>query len=71
MAKHGIEAFWDKPSRSSKETSETMSVGLSESDILGSSLNERNPSELKNDELHFWLNAVMIPAKVYAQKPSF
>ena len=55
MAKHGIEAFWDKISRSSKETSETMSVVLSESDIPGSSLNGRNPSELKNDELRFWL----------------
>ena len=32
-----------------------MSVVLSESDIPGSSLNGRNPSEMKNDELRFWL----------------
>ena len=62
-AKHGIEAFWDKTSRSSKETSETMSVVLSESDIPGSSLNGRNPSELKNDELRFWLKCRDDPAK--------
>ena len=55
MAEHGIEAFWDKTFRSSKKTSETMSVVLSQSDIPGSSLNGRNPSELKNDELRFWL----------------
>ena len=35
-AKHGIEAFWDKTSKSSKETSETMSAVLSESDIPSS-----------------------------------
>ena len=33
-----------------EETSETMSVVLLESDIPGSSLNEGNPSELKNDD---------------------
>ena len=47
-----------------------MSVVLSESDIPGSSLNGRNPSELKNDQLRFWLNAAMIPPKVYAKKPN-
>ena len=60
---HGIEAFWDKTSGSSKETSETMSVVLSESDIPSSSLNGRNPSELKNDELRFWLKCRDDPAK--------
>ena len=63
VAKHGIEAFWDKPSRSSKKTSKTMYVALSESDILGSSLNGRNPSELKNDELRFWLKRRDDPGK--------
>ena len=48
---------------SSKETSETMSVVLSESDIPGSSLNGRNPSELKNDELRFWLKCRDDPAE--------
>ena len=49
-----------------------MSVVLSESDIPGSSLNGRNPSELKNDELRFWLKCRDDPAKlkVYAQKPN-
>ena len=49
-----------------------MSVVLSESDIPGSSLNGRNPSELINDEFIyvFGLNAVMIPPKVYTQKPN-
>ena len=41
--------------RSSKETSETLSVVVLESDIPGSSVNGRNPLALKNDELHFWL----------------
>ena len=71
MAKHGIEAFWDKPSRSSKETSETMHVALSESDILGSSLNGRNPSELKNDELRFWLKRGDNPGKGSCTKAEF
>ena len=47
-----------------------MSVVVLESDIPGSSLKGRNPSEVKNNKLRFWLiNAVMIPPKVYAQKP--
>ena len=54
---------WDNISRSSKETSETMSVVLSESDIPGSSFNGRKPSELKNDELRFWLKRRDDPAK--------
>ena len=62
-AKHGIEAFWDKTSRSLKETSETVPVVLSESDIPDSSLNGRNPSELKNDELRFLLKCRDDPAK--------
>ena len=40
-----------------------MSVVPSESDIPGSSLNGRNPSELKNDELRFWLKCRDDPAK--------
>ena len=71
MAKHGIEAFWDKPSTSSKETTETMSVVLSESDIPGSSLNGRNPSELKNDELRFWLKRLDDPVKGLRTKAKF
>ena len=40
-----------------------MSVVVSESDIPGSSLNERNPSELKNDAFRFWLKCRDDPAK--------
>ena len=40
-----------------------MSVVLSESNIPGSSLNGRNPSELKNDKLRFWLKCRDDPAK--------
>ena len=32
-----------------------MATELTENDIPGSSLNGRKPSELKNDELRFWL----------------
>ena len=53
----------DKTSGSSKEISETMSVVFLESDIPGSSLKGRNPSELKNDELRFWLKCRDDPAK--------
>ena len=70
-AKHEIESFWDKISRSLNETSETMSVVLSESDIPGSSLNGRNPSELKNDELRFWLKCHDDPAKGLRTKAEF
>ena len=70
-AKHGIESFWDKISRSSNETSETMPVVLSESDIPGSSLNGRNPSELKNKELRFWLKCSDDPAKGLRTKAEF
>lgn len=40
-----------------------MCVVVSESDMPGSSLNGRNPSELKNDELRFWLKCRDDPAK--------
>ena len=70
-AKHGIESFWDKISRSSNETSETMPVVLSESDIPGSSLNGRNPSELKNEELRFWLKCSDDPTKDLRTKAEF
>ena len=40
-----------------------MSVVLWESNIPGSSLNERNPLELKNEELRFWLKCHDDPAK--------
>ena len=53
----------DKTSGSSKAISETMSVVFLESDIPGSSLKGRNPSELKNDELRFWLKCRDDPAK--------
>ena len=59
----GFSHWRDKPSKSSKETSETMSVVLSESDIPGSSLNGRNPSELKAklqntpQPICIWLNS--------------
>ena len=65
---HGIEAFWDKTSRLLKETSETMSVVLSESDIPGSSLNGRHPSKLKNDKLRFWFKCRDEPAKSICTK---
>ena len=40
-----------------------MSVLLSEDDIPGSSLAGRNPAELKNEELRFWLKCRNDPAK--------
>ena len=49
-----------------------MPVVLSESDILGSSLMEEIHRSWKTTSYVFGLNAVMIPAKVYAQtEPSF
>ena len=48
-----------------------MSVVLSESDIPGSSFNGRNPSELKNDELRFWLKRRDDPAKSLRTKAEF
>ena len=48
-----------------------MSVVLSESDILGSSLNGRNPSKLKNDELRCWLKRRDDPAKGLRTKAKF
>ena len=48
-----------------------MSVVLSESDIPGSSLNGRNPSELKNDELRFWLKRRDDPGKGLRTKAEF
>ena len=48
-----------------------MSVVLSESDIPGSSLNERNPSELKNDELRFLLKCRDDPGKGLRTKAKF
>ena len=47
-----------------------MSVVLSESDIFGSSLIEEIHRSRKTTSYGFGLNAVTIPAKVYAQKPS-
>ena len=40
-----------------------MSVFLNEEDILGSSLAGRNPAQLKNEELRFWLKCRNDPAK--------
>ena len=40
-----------------------MSVFLSEEDIPGSSLAGRNPAQLKNEELRFWLKCRNDPAK--------
>ena len=48
-----------------------MSVVLSESDIPGSSLNRRNPSEMKNDELRFWLKRSDDPGKGLRTKAEF
>ena len=48
-----------------------MSVVVSESDIPGSSFNGRNPSELKKDELHFWLKRRDDPAKGLRTKAEF
>ena len=48
-----------------------MSVVLSESDIPGSSFSGRNPSELKNDELRFWLKRRDGPAKGLRTKAEF
>ena len=49
-----------------------MSVALSESDIPGSSLNGRNPSELINDELvRFWLKRRDDPGKALRTKAEF
>ena len=47
-----------------------MSVVLSESDIPGSFLNGRNPSELKNDELRFWLKCRDDSVKGLRKKPN-
>ena len=46
-----------------------MSVVLSESDIFASSLMEEIHRSWKTTSYVFGLNAVMIPPKVYAQKP--
>ena len=40
-----------------------MSVFLKEEDIPGSSLAGRNPAQLKNEELRFWLKCRNDPAK--------
>lgn len=40
-----------------------MSLVLCETDIPGSSLNGRNPSELKDDESRFWLKCCHDSAK--------
>ena len=48
-----------------------MSVVLSESDIPGSYLNGKNPSELKNDGLRFWLKCRDDPAKGLRTKAQF
>ena len=40
-----------------------MSVFLNEEDIPGSSLAGRNPEQLKNEELRFWLKCRNDPAK--------
>lgn len=40
-----------------------MSVFLNEEDIPGSSLAGRNPAQLKNEELRFWLKCRNDPAK--------
>ena len=40
-----------------------MSVFLNEEDISGSSLAGRNPAQLKNEELRFWLKCRNDPAK--------
>ena len=40
-----------------------MSVFLSEEDIPGSSLAARNPAQLKNEELRFWLKCRNDPGK--------
>ena len=40
-----------------------MSLELCEDDIPGSSLGGRNPSQLKNEELRFWLKCRKDPAK--------
>ena len=58
-----LRCFGINITRSSKETSETLSVVVLESDILGSSVNGRNPLALKNDELRFWLKCRDDPAK--------
>ena len=48
-----------------------MSVALSESDIPGSSLNGGSPSQLKNDELRFWLKCRDDPATGLRTKAEF
>ena len=48
-----------------------MSVALSESDIPGSSLYGGNPSQLKNDELRFWLKYRDDPATGLRTKAEF
>jgi len=40
-----------------------VSVFLNKEDIPGSSLAERNPAQLKNEELRFWLKCRNDPAK--------
>ena len=40
-----------------------MSVFLKEEDVPGSSLAGRNPAQLKNEELRFWLKCRNDPAK--------